>query len=86
MKTLRLSTIALVLCTLCMSMGFPNLVEEEKEKDQCRKKAHTADVRTAALSCSRQISIAEKEAKEELTMPAGATCVVKAVSELPARI
>ncbi len=86
MKKLKLSTVATVLCMLCMSMGFPNLVEEEKEKDQCKKKAHSTDVRTAALSCSRQITLTEKETKEELALPAGATCAVKAACELPAKI
>jgi hypothetical protein len=86
MKKLRLSTIATFLCLLCMSMGFPNLVEEEKEKDQCKKQAHSTDVRTAALGCSRQISLAEKEMKPELVMPAGATCSVKVSCESPVKI
>lgn len=86
MKKLRLSTIATVLCLLCMSMGFPNLVEEEREKDQCKKKTHSTDVRTAALSCSRQINLAEREAKEEPAIPDGATCSVKVICELPAKI
>jgi len=50
-----------------MSMGFPNLVEEEKNKDGCsKKKMRSTDVRTVALGCTRQVSLAEKKAPEEL--------------------
>ena len=97
MKTLKLSTIATFLCLLCMSMGFPNLVsEEESDVDGCsRKKTRTTDVRTAALSCSRQVKIAhqpetdpkqqmkneaaDKVAAEVCEVPTADTCVVEKV-------
>ncbi len=80
MKKLRLSTVATALCLLCMSMGFPNLEEEGKEKDKgSTKKTRTTDVRTVALmSCSRQVSLAEKESQT----PVQATCAVKTTGEV----
>ncbi len=84
MKTLRLSTVATALCLLCMSMGFPNLEEEGKEKDKCsKKKARTTDVRTVALmSCSRQVGLAEKESQ----VPVQATCAAKTTGEVAPNI
>ncbi len=84
MKTLRLSTVATFLCLLCMSMGFPNLEEEGKEKDKCnKKKTRTTDVRTVALmSCSRQVSLAEQEVQK----PVQATCAVKTTGEVTPNI
>ena len=65
MKTLKLSTIATMLCLLCMSMGFPNLASEEEEDDskENKSKARTTSVRKVALACSRQINVAEKPSK-----------------------
>ena len=84
MKKLRLSTIATAVCLLCMSMGFPNLEEEGKEKDKCsNKKTRTTDVRTVALmSCSRQISLAEKEPQT----PVQATCAAKTTGTVATNI
>jgi hypothetical protein len=84
MKKLKLSTVATAICLLCMSMGFPNLEEEGKEKDKCsKKKSRTTDVRTVALmSCSRQVSLAEKVEQT----PAGATCAVKTTGEVTPNI
>ena len=84
MKKLRLSTVATALCLLCMSMGFPNLEEEGKEKDKCsKKKTRTTDVRTVALmSCSRQVSLAEQESQ----MPAQATCAAQTTDQVTPNI
>jgi hypothetical protein len=69
---------------LCMSMGFPNLEEEGKEKDKCSKKtSRTTDVRTVALmSCSRQVTLAEKAEHK----PVEATCAVKTTGEVAPNI
>ncbi len=78
MKKLRLSTVATALCLLCMSMGFPNLEEEGKEKDKCsKKKARTTDVRTVGLGCSRHVSLAEEATQEDVQTPVRATCAAK---------
>lgn len=79
MKKLRLSTVATAICLLCMSMGFPNLEEEGKDKDKCSTKTtRTTDVRTVALmSCSRQVRLAGKVQQT----PAGATCAVRTTRE-----
>ena len=84
MKKLRLSTVATAVCLLCMSMGFPNLEEEGKEKNKCsKKKTRTTDVRTIALmSCSRQVSLAEKEVQ----MPVQATCAARTTAEVAPNI
>jgi hypothetical protein len=84
MKKLRLSTVATAICLLCMSMGFPNLEEEGKEKNKCStNKTRTTDVRTVALmSCSRQVSLAEKAPQ----MPVQTTCAIKTTGEVAPNI
>jgi hypothetical protein len=73
MKTLKLSTVATALCLICMSMGFPNLEEEGKGKDQgSGKKSDTTYMRAASLGCSRGVQLpTPKLTSTEVIKPAG---------------